>query len=65
MSTPWSRAVVASVVLLSSLVFSITAQATASRTFVASTGTDSHPCTLALPCRGFAAAIAQTATAAR
>jgi hypothetical protein len=30
------------------------------RTFVASTGDDSHPCNLALPCRTFGAAIAQT-----
>ena len=34
--------------------------ATAQRTFVASTGNDANPCTLAAPCRGFAAAIANT-----
>ena len=34
--------------------------ATAQRTFVASTGSDTHPCSIVLPCRGFAAAIAQT-----
>ena len=36
------------------------AGATAQRTFVASTGTDANPCSLALPCRSFGAAIAQT-----
>jgi hypothetical protein len=36
------------------------AMATAQRTFVASTGNDANPCSLASPCRGFAAAIAQT-----
>jgi hypothetical protein len=36
------------------------AGATAQRTFVASTGLDSNPCSLAAPCRSFAAAIAQT-----
>ena len=30
------------------------------RTFVASTGNDSNPCTIALPCRGFATAVGQT-----
>ena len=30
------------------------------RTFVASTGNDANPCSLVLPCRGFAAAVAQT-----
>jgi hypothetical protein len=34
----------------------------AQRTFVASTGNDANPCSIAAPCRGFAAAIAQTAT---
>jgi len=34
--------------------------APAQRTFVASNGSDAHPCSIALPCRGFAAAIAQT-----
>ncbi len=32
----------------------------AQRTFVSRTGVDSNPCTFTLPCRGFAAAIAQT-----
>lgn len=36
--------------------------ASAQRTFVASKGNDANPCTLALPCRGFSAAVAQTAT---
>jgi len=36
------------------------AAATAQRTFVASTGNDANPCSLAQPCRGFARAIAQT-----
>ena len=37
------------------------AAATAQRTFVASYGNDANPCSLTLPCRAFAAAIAQTA----
>jgi hypothetical protein len=36
------------------------ALALAQRTFVASYGSDAQPCSLAFPCRGFAAAIAQT-----
>jgi len=36
--------------------------ASAQRTFVSSKGIDANPCTLVLPCRGFAAAVAQTAT---
>jgi len=36
------------------------ASATAQRTFVASSGNDANPCTLVSPCRGFAAALAQT-----
>jgi hypothetical protein len=36
------------------------ASAAAQRTFVASTGNDANPCSLASPCRGFAAAMAQT-----
>ena len=31
--------------------------AAAQRTFVASTGSDANPCTLAQPCRGFARAV--------
>jgi len=38
------------------------AMATAQRTFVASTGSDANPCSLAAPCRAFGAAIAQTST---
>jgi hypothetical protein len=34
--------------------------AAAQRTFVASSGSDSHPCSLTQPCRSFATAIAQT-----
>ncbi len=36
------------------------AHASAQRTFVASTGNDTHPCSLTQPCRSFTAAIAQT-----
>jgi hypothetical protein len=36
--------------------------ATAQRTFVASNGNDAHPCTIALPCRSFSAAVANTST---
>lgn len=36
------------------------ATAAAQRTFVASTGADSNPCSINLPCRSFATAIAQT-----
>jgi hypothetical protein len=42
------------------LVFAREASAAAQRTFVASTGNDANPCTLAQPCRSFATAIAQT-----
>jgi hypothetical protein len=42
---------------------SFSAYAQAQRTFVsAAAGNDANPCTRALPCRGFAAAIATTAT---
>jgi hypothetical protein len=34
----------------------------AQRTFVASYGSDANPCSLTAPCRGFAAAVAQTST---
>ena len=41
--------------------FSATGAATtAQRTFVASTGNDANPCSIAAPCRGFARAITQT-----
>ena len=45
--------VVAAATLSASLVFAVSPQ----RTFVASTGNDANPCTLAAPCRGFQAAI--------
>src|SRR6266511_3775219 len=40
----------------------LTVTATSQRTFVASGGSDANPCSLALPCRSFGAAIAQTST---
>lgn len=40
--------------------FSPVANAAAQRTFVASTGKDTNPCTITQPCRGFAAAVANT-----
>jgi hypothetical protein len=41
--------------------FAVTVAATtAQRTFVASTGNDANPCSIAAPCRGFARAITQT-----
>jgi hypothetical protein len=43
------------------LLFAATgAAATLQRTFVASTGNDANPCSIAAPCRGFARAITQT-----
>lgn len=59
----------AAVGLLRPLVFAVLAAACASsvaatqRTFVASTGNDANPCSLALPCRQFTAAMANTAVA--
>jgi hypothetical protein len=54
-----ARSVVAIVFLVT--FFSITdAGATTQRTFVASNGNDANPCSLALPCRSFAAALTQT-----
>ena len=50
----------ATVALVVSIVSSVDAAATAQRTFVASTGNDAAPCSLAQPCRGFARAITQT-----
>jgi len=44
------------------LVASTGAMATAQRTFVASSGNDANPCSIAQPCRGFARAITQTST---
>jgi len=43
------------------LAWPLTAAAQVQRTFVASSGADTAPCTFAEPCRSFAAAIAQTA----
>ena len=40
--------------------FAVNALATAQRTFVASTGVDTNTCSITSPCRGFAAAVAQT-----
>ena len=42
------------------VLISTDAVATAPRTFVASKGNDANPCSLTSPCRGFAAAVAQT-----
>jgi hypothetical protein len=42
------------------VLISTDAVATAQRTFVASTGNDANPCSLASPCRSFAAAITKT-----
>ena len=42
--------------------FAADAMAAAQRTFVSSSGSDGNPCSLALPCRAFTAAIAQTLT---
>lgn len=50
----------ASTMLVLSLLASSDAGAAAQRTFVASNGNDANPCSLASPCRSFAAAIAQT-----
>jgi len=53
----------ASGVLLLALLAPATALATtAQRTFVASNGSDVHPCSLSQPCRSFAAAIAKTSS---
>lgn len=43
-----------------SILTSMGAMGTAQRTFVASTGSDANPCSIAAPCRGFARAITQT-----
>jgi len=53
--------VLATILLASVMLVSTDANgAAAQRTFVASHGNDANPCTLALPCRGFAAALVQT-----
>ena len=48
-----------SLMLVGALLALASAEA-AQRTFVASTGNDANPCSLAQPCRGFAAALNQT-----
>ncbi len=45
-----------------SLYAATVAATTAQRTFVASTGNDANPCSIAAPCRNFARAIMQTST---
>src|SRR5215469_6378624 len=47
--------------LLSAIVASVSAQAQSPRTFVSATGSDSNPCSFALPCRHFQAAVNATA----
>ena len=49
------------IALIASLVVSTDATAVAQRTFVASYGNDANACSIGAPCRGFAAALAQTA----
>ena len=50
------RSLVVAVLLASAPTFAAT-----QRTFVASTGSDANPCSIVLPCRGFAAALLNTA----
>jgi hypothetical protein len=47
-------------ILLAVLLYATSARAGAQRTFVASTGLDTNPCTVAAPCRSFAFALTQT-----
>lgn len=55
------RATFGAAVLVATLAAGIAPAATAApRTFVASSGSDANPCSLALPCRSFAAALIQT-----
>jgi len=54
------RTFTATAVALALSFLSTVAMATAQRTFVASYGNDANVCSLTLPCRGFAAAVAQT-----
>jgi Right handed beta helix region len=56
------RSVAAAALLLALLTPAIALAATAQRTFVASSGSDVHPCTLSQPCRSFGAAIAKTSS---
>jgi hypothetical protein len=53
----------ASITLVLSVFASTEATAAAQRTFVAPNGSDANPCSIALPCRSFTAAIAQTLSA--
>jgi hypothetical protein len=53
----------ASIAFALSLFSTTGAATTAQRTFVASTGSDVNPCSIAAPCRGFARAITQTSAA--
>ena len=50
------------VVLLFAACLSTYAGATAQRTFVASNGLDTNPCTIPAPCRSFTTALTQTTT---
>ena len=50
----------ASVALALSILTSTGVMATAQRTFVAPNGSDANPCSIAAPCRGFAAAVTKT-----
>jgi hypothetical protein len=49
-----------SLVAMLSVLLAVSAEATALRTFVASTGLDTNPCSRLSPCRSFAAALVQT-----
>ena len=51
--------------LISAALQSAPAQATIFRTFVSAHGSDANPCTLAAPCRTFAAAIASSPAGGR
>lgn len=48
------------VIMVAAVLTAAPASATQQRSFVASDGADTHPCTIVAPCRSFAAAIAQT-----
>jgi hypothetical protein len=54
------RSLMGAVVAAAAVAVANPATAVQQRSFVASTGADTNPCTLASPCRGFAAAILQT-----
>jgi hypothetical protein len=55
-----SRATVAAGLALAATLLSVQAHAQSIRTFVSTAGSDSNPCSLALPCRHFSAAVAAT-----